>query len=62
MRKCTVVNPMEQVWLWLKQKWLSNRVYKNYENIVDACCEAWNQFADDQALVSRLFHRKWART
>ena len=56
------LNPMEQVWLWLKQKWLSNRAYKNYEAIVDACCEAWNQFADDQELVSRLCHRKWAHT
>lgn len=54
------LNPIEQVWLWLKQKWLSNRAYDNYEAIVDACCEAWNHFADDKALVSRLCRRKWA--
>lgn len=54
------LNPVEQVWLWLKQKWLSNRVYENYEAIVDACCHAWNQFADNEALVSRLCTRQWA--
>lgn len=54
------LNPIEQVWLWLKQKWLSNRAYKDYDAIVDACCEAWNRFADNQELISRLCRRKWA--
>ena len=54
------LNPIEQVWLWLKQKWLSNRAYENYEAIVEACCEAWNRFEGDTELVSRLCRRKWA--
>ncbi len=56
------LNPMEQVWLWLKQKWLSNRAYEDYNAIVDACCEAWNQFANNSQLVSRICHREWAHT
>ncbi len=54
------LNPIEQVWLWLKQKWLSNWAYEDYNAIVDACCEAWNQFVNDPPLVSRICHREWA--
>ncbi len=53
------LNPIEQVWQWLKQKWLSNR---NYEAILDACCMAWNKFAKDEALVKRLCHRQWVES
>ena len=55
------LNPIEQVWQWLKQKWLSNRAYRDYEAIVDACCEAWNLFANNEVLVKRLCHRQWAK-
>lgn len=55
------LNPIEQVWAWLKQKWLSNRAYEDYEAIVGACCEAWNLFANDKALVKRLCDREWAK-
>lgn len=56
------LNPIEQVWQWLKQKWLSNRAYEDYETIVDACCEAWNLFANDKILVKRLCRRQWANS
>ena len=32
------LNPMEQVWQQLRQRWLANRCYANYEAIVDATC------------------------
>ena len=54
------LNPIEQVWQWLKQKWLSNRAYQDYEAIVNACCEAWNQFANNEALIKQLCRRQWA--
>jgi len=53
------LNPIEQVWQWLKQKWLSNRAYQDYEAIVDACCKAWNQFATNEATVRKLCRREW---
>jgi transposase len=36
------LNPQENVWQFLRQNQLANRVYDNYEDIVDACCKAWN--------------------
>ena len=35
------LNPVENVWRYLRQNWLSNTVFENYEAIVDAACDAW---------------------
>jgi hypothetical protein len=37
------LNPVENVWQYLRQTWLSNRVFETYADIVDAACEAWNK-------------------
>ncbi len=36
------LNPVENVWAYLRGNKLSNRVFDTYDAIVDACCEAWN--------------------
>ena len=54
------LNPVEQVWAWLKKKKLSNRCYKNYDDIVDAACEAWNVFEEDVDLIKSMCTRSWA--
>jgi hypothetical protein len=36
------LNPQENIWQFLRQTYLSNRVLDGYEAIVDACCKAWN--------------------
>jgi hypothetical protein len=36
------LNPAENVWEYLRKNKLSNRLYQTYEDIVEACCEAWN--------------------
>ena len=30
----------------MRANWLSNRVFKSYEDIVDHCCYAWNTLVD----------------
>jgi transposase len=37
------LNPMENVWQFVRDNWLSNRVFGSYDKIVDHCCEAWNK-------------------
>jgi len=37
------LNPVENVWQFLKQNYLANRVFENYDAVVDACCDAWNK-------------------
>ena len=54
------LNPVEQVWLWMRQHSLSNRVFKNYEQIVDVSCDAWNRFAKQADLIRSIGDRQWA--
>src|SRR5277367_5166792 len=37
------LNPVENVWQYLRQTWLSNTVFENYHAIVDAACDAWRK-------------------
>jgi putative transposase len=37
------LNPVENIWEYLRQNYLSNRTFATYETIVDACCDAWNK-------------------
>ena len=41
--KCPELNPVENVWQFLRDNWLSNRVFKSYDDLVDHCCVAWNK-------------------
>ena len=54
------LNPMEQVWQQLRKIGLSNTCFKNYHQIVDACCEAWNCFGDEEGNIQNIGHCTWA--
>ncbi|AQS36368.1 hypothetical protein Sps_01197 [Shewanella psychrophila] len=57
----TRVNPIEQVWSWLRrQHHLANLSFKGYEDIVDACSIAWNSLISDTKRVMSLCRRDWA--
>ena len=36
--KCPELNPVENVWQLLRDNWLSNRIFKSYNDILDHCC------------------------
>ena len=44
--KCPELNPVENVWQFLRDNWLSNRVFKSYDDLVDHCCVAWNKLVN----------------
>ena len=54
------LNPMENVWQYMRDNWLSNRVYKSNEDIVDHCCDAWNKLTDQPWKIISIGTRKWA--
>ena len=35
--KCPELNPVENVWQFLRDNWLSNHVFKSYDDLVDHC-------------------------
>ncbi|MCK5819679.1 MAG: IS630 family transposase, partial [Psychromonas sp.] len=53
------LNPVEQLWLHLKQRYLSNIAFKNYDDIVDKICEVWCNILNETNFVSKLCARKW---
>ena len=40
------LNPVENNWLFMRDNWLSNRIFKSYDEIVAIYCEAWNKLID----------------
>lgn len=48
--------------LFLRQTYLSNRVFENWEEIVDACCDAWNRLTTDTGRIKSIATRNWATT
>jgi len=54
------LNPIENVWAYLRSNFLNKRVWDSYDEIVDACCMAWNAFINDIARVKSVTQRTWA--
>lgn len=42
------LNPVERVWLYLRERHLSHRRLDGYEAIVDALCHAWRQLTAER--------------
>ena len=55
------LNPIEQVWQWLRQNELANRCFQGYEDIVEQCSRAWNNFIGDIERVKSLCTRDWTK-
>jgi len=55
------LNPVEQVWAYLRANFLSHRVWNSYEVIVDACCHAWNKLMNMPERLASITRRTWAR-
>ncbi len=56
------LNPVENVWQYLKQNFLSNRVFDTYDEIVDACCSAWKALMATPDRIRSIAQREWAKT
>ncbi len=54
------LNPVENIWQFMRDNWLSNRVFTSYENIVATCCEAWNNLIDEPWKIMSIGLRQWA--
>jgi hypothetical protein len=55
------LNPTENVWQLLRANVLSNRVYEDYEAIVEACCQAWRSLTDLPLVLASVASRDWAQ-
>jgi len=53
------LNPTEQVWQVLRDMYLANRCYEDYDDIVRSCCDAWNGWTNVPENVKKLCSRSW---
>ncbi len=54
------LNPVENIWQYLRQTWLSNRVFETYDDIVEAACDAWRRLIAQPKTITSIGSRNWA--
>ncbi|WP_291715733.1 IS630 family transposase [Bradyrhizobium sp.] len=54
------LNSQEDIWQFMRQNWLSNRVFKSYDDVVDHCCYAWNTLIAQPWNIMSIGLRDWA--
>lgn len=55
------VNPVERIWLYLKDRYLSHRLHADYDGIVDAACAAWNKLTAEAGRIASLCTYPWLK-
>ena len=55
-------NPLvERVWLYLRERFLSLRVFADHRAIVDACRDAWRRLVAEPGRLRSLCDQPWIR-
>ena len=42
------LNPVERIWLYLREEFLTHCVFNSMDEIITACCEAWNSLTAER--------------
>jgi hypothetical protein len=57
--KSPELNPVENIWQFMRDNWLSNRIFKSHDDIIDHCCFAWNKLIDMPWKIMSIGTRDW---
>lgn len=55
------LNPVENIWEFLRGNLLSHRIWETYESILEACRDAWNKLMKMPERIASLTRRSWAK-
>jgi transposase len=55
------LNPVENIWAFLRSNKLSNRVFRTYNDIVSACADAWSWLIQQPDRITAIASRSWAQ-
>ena len=58
--KCPELNVMENVWQFMRDNWLSNRVFRDHDDITGHCCHHWNRLVAQPWRIMSIGMRDWA--
>jgi len=53
------LDPVERVWLYLKERFLSHRLLADYGAIAEAACHAWNRLTAEAGRITSLCSYPW---
>jgi hypothetical protein len=53
------LNAQENIWQYLRHNFLAGRVFETYDEIVDACCAAWNAMTIETGRITSIAARDW---
>jgi hypothetical protein len=57
---CPELNAAENIWQYLRQTYLANRVFNSYDAILDACQSAWRRLLAETGRITSIANRDWA--
>lgn len=59
--KSPELNPVENIWQFMRQTWLATLVFETYDAIIDAGCQAWNKLIAMPETINSIGARDWAK-
>ncbi len=54
------LNPVENIWQYMRANWLSNRVFETYLEIIEAACDAWQKLIAKPETITSIGMHQWA--
>ena len=54
------LNPVERIWEYLKERYLSHRLHDDYDAIIEAAAAAWNKLIAEAGRLTSLTWTPWA--
>ena len=57
--KSPELNPQENIWQYMRDNWLSNRVFSSHDDIIEHCCNAWNKLTQMPEQIRSIGLRDW---
>ena len=54
------LNPVGNIWQFMQDNWLSNRIVTDQGDITDHCCNAWNHLTDLPSRITSTGMRDWS--
>ncbi len=55
------LNSIERLWRYMKDTKLSNRVFADLDDVVQACCAAWNAVLAEPGRIRSICSEPWAQ-
>src|SRR5277367_6706956 len=53
-----LIDMRQNIWQFMRQNWLSNRIFTGFDNIVDPCCDTWSRLTDQPWKIMSIAYRQ----